>query len=412
MFDEIQFEKINRLPKYIFAEINDIKMQMRREGADIIDFSMGNPDAATPQPIIDKLCETANKPKTHGYSASKGIYKLRLAMSNWYKRKYGVDLDPDTEVVATMGSKEGYVHLVQAISNPGDVAIVPDPTYPIHSQAFILAGANVEKMEVTFDEETFEVDEDKFLADVNEALENSIPKPKFLVVNFPHNPSTATVTPEFYERLVALAKEKRFYIISDIAYADITFDGYKTPSIMQVEGAKDVAVESYTLSKSYNMAGWRVGFVVGNKKLISALQAIKSWLDYGMFTPIQVAATVALDEHGYVPDKEIIPRYRKRRDVMIESFTNAGWELKKPRASMFIWAKIPQVAIDLGMDSMDFSKRLLQEAGVAVSPGVGFGIYGKHYVRIALIENEKRIRQAARNIKRFLKTLEEGEQHG
>jgi len=407
MFDEIQFEKINRLPKYIFAEINDIKMKMRREGADIIDFSMGNPDASTPKPIIDKLCETARKPKTHGYSASKGIYKLRLAMSNWYKRKYNADLDPDTEVVATMGSKEGYVHLVQAITNPGDVAIVPDPTYPIHSQAFILAGANVEKMEVTFNEDTFEVDEDKFLADVQEALENSIPKPKFLVVNFPHNPSTATVTPEFYERLVALAKDKRFYIISDIAYADITFDGYKTPSIMQIEGAKDVAVESYTLSKSYNMAGWRVGFIVGNKKLIGALQAIKSWLDYGMFTPIQVAATVALDEHGYVPDEEIIPRYQKRRDVMIDSFSKAGWELKKPNASMFIWAKLPQVALDKGMKSMEFSKRLLQEADVAVSPGIGFGIHGDEYVRIALIENEKRIRQAARNIKRFLKNLKE-----
>ena len=412
MFNEIQFEKINRLPKYIFAEINDIKMKMRREGADIIDFSMGNPDAATPKPIIDKLCETARKPKTHGYSASKGIYKLRLAMSNWYKRKYGADLDPDTEVVATMGSKEGYVHLVQAITNPGDVAIVPDPTYPIHSQAFILAGANVEKMQVVFDEETFEVDEEKFLADVSEALENSIPKPKFLVVNFPHNPSTATVTPEFYEKLVALAKEKRFYIISDIAYADITFDGYKTPSIMQVEGAKDVAVESYTLSKSYNMAGWRVGFIVGNKKLIGALQAIKSWLDYGMFTPIQVAATVALDEHGYVPDEEIIPRYRKRRDVMIEAFGNVGWRLAKPSASMFIWGKLPKVALDQGMKSMEFSKRLLQEAGVAVSPGIGFGKHGDEYVRIALIENEKRIRQAARNIKRFLKTLEEEQQHG
>jgi len=412
MFDEIQFEKINRLPKYIFAEINDIKMKMRREGADIIDFSMGNPDAATPKPIIDKLCETARKPKTHGYSASKGIYKLRLAMSNWYKRKYNADLDPDTEVVATMGSKEGYVHLVQAITNPGDVAIVPDPTYPIHSQAFILAGANVEKMEVTFDEDTFEVDEDKFIEDVQEALDNSIPKPKFLVVNFPHNPSTATVTPEFYERLVALAKEKRFYIISDIAYADITFDGYKTPSIMQVEGAKDVAVESYTLSKSYNMAGWRVGFIVGNKKLIGALQSIKSWLDYGMFTPIQVAATVALDEHGYVPDEEIIPRYKRRRDVMIEAFTNAGWELKKPSASMFIWAKLPKIALDMEMGSMEFSKRLLQEADVAVSPGIGFGKHGDKYVRIALIENEKRIRQAARNIKRFLKTLEEEQKNG
>jgi alanine-synthesizing transaminase len=404
MFDEIQFEKINRLPKYIFAEINELKMNARRSGKDIIDFSMGNPDAPTPQPIIDKLCETAKKPKTHGYSASKGIYKLRLAMSKWYKRKYNVDLDPDTEIVATMGSKEGYVHLVQAISNPGDVAIVPDPTYPIHSQAFILAGANVEKMEVIFDEETFEVDEDRFLADVVSALDNSVPKAKFLVVNFPHNPTTATVTPEFYERLVALAKEKRFYIISDIAYADITFDGYHTPSIMSVEGAKDVAVESYTLSKSYNMAGWRVGFVVGNKKMIGALQSIKSWLDYGMFTPIQVAATVALDEHSEIPETQIIPLYKKRRDVMVEAFDNAGWPLAKQRASMFIWGKIPEVAREMG--SLEFTKQLLLKADVAVSPGIGFGKYGDDYVRIALIENEKRIRQAARNIRKFLRELE------
>jgi len=405
MFDEIQFEKINRLPKYIFAEINEIKMAARRAGEDIIDFSMGNPDARTPQPIIDKLCETAQRDKTHGYSASKGIYKLRLAMVNWYKRKYNVDLDVDTEVVATMGSKEGYVHLVQAISNPGDVAIVPDPTYPIHSQAFILAGANVEKMPLVFDEQTFEVDEERFFEDLNEALNNSLPKAKFLVLNFPHNPTTATVTPEFYERIVALAREKRFYIISDIAYADITFEGYKTPSILEVEGAKDVAVEAYTLSKSYNMAGWRVGFIVGNKKLIGALQSIKSWLDYGMFTPIQVAATVALDEHSYVPDEQIIPRYLKRRDVMLESFANAGWKMGKPNASMFIWGKIPEICQDMG--SLEFAKRLLREAGVAVSPGIGFGKYGDKYVRIALIENENRIRQAARNIKKFLKTVEE-----
>ncbi len=411
MFDEIQFEKINRLPKYIFAEINEIKMAARRAGEDIIDFSMGNPDARTPQPIIDKLCETVQRDKTHGYSASKGIYKLRLAMVNWYKRKYDVDLDVETEVVATMGSKEGYVHLVQAISNPGDVAIVPDPTYPIHSQAFILAGANVEKMELIFDEETFEVDEDRFIADLLEALDNSLPKAKFLVLNFPHNPTTATVTPAFYERIVAIAKEKRFYIISDIAYADIAFDGYRTPSILEVEGAKDVAVESYTLSKSYNMAGWRVGFVVGNKKLIGALQSIKSWLDYGMFTPIQVAATVALDEHGYVPDEQIIPRYLRRRDVMLEAFANAGWRMGKPNASMFIWGKIPEVCQEMG--SLEFSKRLLREAGVAVSPGIGFGKYGDGYVRIALIENENRIRQAARNIKKFLRTVEEGKkQHG
>ena len=409
MFDEIQFDKINRLPKYLFAEINELKMRLRREGEDIIDFSMGNPDAPTPQPIIDKLCETAQKPKTHGYSASKGIYKLRLAMSKWYKRKYGADLDPDTEIVATMGSKEGYVHLVQAISNPGDVAIVPDPTYPIHSQAFILAGANVEKMQLVFDEDTFEVDEDKFLADVEEHLDNSIPKAKFLVVNFPHNPSTATVTPQFYQRLVALAKEKRFYIISDIAYADITFDGYKTPSIMEVEGAKDVAVESYTLSKSYNMAGWRVGFIVGNKKLIGALQSIKSWLDYGMFTPIQVAATVALDEYYDIPDDEIIPRYKKRRNVLLDAFANAGWKMGKPNASMFIWAKIPEMAREMG--SLEFSKQLLLKAGVAVSPGIGFGKYGDEYVRIALIENEKRIRQAAKNVKKFLRELEEAKKN-
>jgi len=405
MFDEIQFEKINRLPKYLFAEINELKMDLRRKGNDIIDFSMGNPDADTPQPIIDKLCEVAQRSKTHGYSASKGIYKLRLAMSDWYKRKYNVTLDPDKEIVATMGSKEGYVHLVQAISNPGDVAIVPDPTYPIHSQAFILAGANVEKMHLIFDEESFEVDEERFLSDLKEALENSVPQAKFLVVNFPHNPTTATVTPAFYEKLVALAKEKRFYIISDIAYADITFDGYHTPSIMEVEGAKDVAVEAYTLSKSYNMAGWRVGFVVGNQKLIGALQAIKSWLDYGMFTPIQVAATVALNEHYTIPDKQIIPLYQRRRDVMVEAFNNAGWSLAKPNASMFIWGKIPEVARSMG--SLEFSKQLLIHAGVAVSPGIGFGKYGDEYVRIALIENEKRIRQAARNIKKFLKELEE-----
>ncbi len=404
MFDEIQFEKINRLPKYLFAEINDLKMQLRRDGKDIIDFSMGNPDAATPKPIVDKLCETAMKPKTHGYSASKGIYKLRLAMTNWYKRKYNVDLDPNTEVVATMGSKEGYVHLVQAITNPGDVAIVPDPTYPIHSQAFVLAGGSVEKMPLIFDEENFEVDEEQFFIDLKASLENNVPQAKFLVVNFPHNPTTATVTPQFYEKLVALAKEKRFYIISDIAYADITFDGYKTPSIMEVEGAKDVAVEAYTLSKSYNMAGWRVGFIVGNKKLISALQSIKSWLDYGMFTPIQVAATVALDEHHYIPDEQIIPRYQKRRDVMLEAFANAGWKMGKPNASMFIWGKIPQRCRAMG--SMKFAKRLLVEAGVAVSPGIGFGKYGDEYVRIALIENENRIRQAARNIKKFLKNVE------
>jgi len=405
MFDEIQFEKINRLPKYVFAVVNELKMAERRAGADVIDFSMGNPDGPAFEPIIDKLVETAKKPHTHGYSASKGIYKLRLAICNWYKRKYGVELDPESEAVATMGSKEGYVHLVQAITNPGDVAIVPDPTYPIHSYAFVLAGGNVQKMQLTFDEESFEVDEEKFIFDLKKALKNSVPKPRYLILNFPHNPTTATVTKKFYEEMVKIAKEERFYIISDIAYADITFEGYKTPSILEVEGAKEVAVESFTLSKSYNMAGWRVGFVVGNPKLVGALQKIKSWLDYGMFTPIQVSATVALDEYEHLVDEIVIPKYKKRRDVLIDAFSKAGWSVGKPRASMFIWAKIPKIARDMG--SLEFSKELLLKAHVAVSPGIGFGEYGDEYVRIALIENEKRIRQAAKNIKKYLNDLKE-----
>jgi len=400
MFDEIQFDKINRLPKYVFAVVNDLKMAERRAGADVIDFSMGNPDGPAFDPVIDKLVETARKPHTHGYSASRGIYKLRLAITNWYLRKYDVLLDPETEAVATMGSKEGYVHLVQAITNPGDVAIVPDPTYPIHSYAFVLAGGNVEKMKLTFDEENFRVDEERFFADLEHALKNSVPKPKYLVVNFPHNPTTATVSLEFYEKLVEIARRERFYIISDIAYADITFDGYRTPSILQVEGAKDVAVESFTLSKSYNMAGWRVGFIVGNPKMVGALQKIKSWLDYGMFTPIQVAATVALDEYEHLVEERIVPKYRRRRDVLVEAFRNAGWNVGKPSASMFVWAKIPESV--RGMGSLEFSKELLLKAHVAVSPGIGFGEYGDEYVRIALIENEKRIRQAAKNIKRYL----------
>lgn len=402
MFPEIEFERMKRLPNYVFAEVNNIKMEARRAGEDIIDFSMGNPDGPAPQHIIDKLKETADKPKNHGYSASAGIYKLRLAICNWYKRKYGVDyLDPNKHACATMGSKEGYVHLVQSIVNVGDTAIVPDPTYPIHSYAFMLAGASIHKFELSFDD-NYKVDEELFFKRLQMSLDESIPKVKYVLVNFPHNPSCATVTPEFYQRLVDLAKKERFYIISDIAYADITFDGYKTPSIFQAEGALDVAVESFTLSKSYNMAGWRVGFMVGNEKLIGALKRIKSWLDYGMFTPIQVAATVALDGPQECV-QEHIEKYKKRRDVMLEAFADAGWEMNTPHASMFIWAKIPEKAKHLG--SMEFSKQLLTEAKVAVSPGIGFGHYGDQYVRIALIENEKRIRQAAKNIKKYLSSL-------
>lgn len=399
MFDAIRFNTIERLPDYVFAEVNAIKMAARRAGEDIIDFSMGNPDGKTPQHIIDKLCESANKDKTSGYSTSMGIYKLRLAICNWYKRKYNVNLDPENEVVATMGSKEGFVNLARAIINPGDVAIAPTPAYPIHTQAFIIAGGNVAKMPLTYNEK-FELDENQFFENLHKTLNESIPRPKYVVVNFPHNPTTVTCEKSFYERLIATAKKERFYIISDIAYADLTYDDYKTPSILEIEGAKDVAVETYTLSKSYNMAGWRVGFVVGNKRLVSALKKIKSWFDYGMYTPIQVAATIALDGDQTCVD-EIRATYDKRMHILLEAFENAGWKLQKPRASMFVWAKLPESKRHL--KSLEFSKQLLQRASVAVSPGVGFGEAGDEYVRIALIENENRIRQAARNIKKYLK---------
>lgn len=401
MFDEIRFNRIERLPNYVFAEVNEIKMAARRNGEDIIDFSMGNPSGRTPDHIVQKLCQSALKDKTHGYSVSQGIYKLRVACANWYKRTYNVDLDPQTEIVATMGSKEGFVHLVTAIINPGDVAVVPDPAYPIHTQAFIIAGGNVVKMPLVYTDD-LKLDEDKFFQDLQTTFDESIPKPKYVVVNFPHNPTTVTVEKSFFEKLVAMAKRERFYIISDIAYAELSFDGYKSPSIFEVEGAKDVAVEAYTLSKTYNMAGWRVGFICGNKKLVAALKKIKSWLDYGMFTPIQVAATIAIDGPQECVN-EIRKQYVKRRDVLLDAFDSAGWSMQKPRSTMFVWAKIPQ---HLNLKSMAFSKELITKAGVAVSPGIGFGVAGDNYVRIALIENENRIRQAARNVKKYLKERE------
>ncbi|MDR1452165.1 MAG: LL-diaminopimelate aminotransferase [Helicobacteraceae bacterium] len=399
MFDEIEFDKIKRLPKYVFAAVGELKMEQRRAGADVIDLSMGNPDGPAPRHIIDKLIESAQKPKVHGYSASKGIYKLRLAAADWYKRKYDAELDPNAEVVASMGSKEGYAHLVQAITNIGDTAIIPDPCYPIHSQAFILAGGNVARFPMKLNDD-FSLDEEAFIDDVKKCLVETSPRPKYLAVNFPNNPTTAIVTPRFYEKIVALAREERFYILSDIAYAELAFDGYQTPSIMSVAGAKDVAIESYTLSKSYNMAGWRVGFIVGNQKLVGALAKIKSWLDYGMFTPIQVAATIALNGDQACVE-EIRENYVGRRDALIKSFAAAGWKIPSPKASMFVWARIPEPLRPLG--SLEFAKRLLISANVAVSPGVGFGPAGDEYVRIAMIENENRIRQAAKNIKRFFR---------
>lgn len=405
MFDEMKFGRVELLPKYVFAEVNELKMAQRRAGNDVIDFSMGNPDGDTPNHIREKLVESAKKTRTHGYSSSKGIPKLLDAIAGWYKRRYDVDLDPQTQCVATMGSKEGYAHLAYAITNPGDVTVVPDPTYPIHNYAFILAGGEVKNFGIVFDED-FQIDEDKFFTDLQEIFDTAPEgkRPKHVLVNFPHNPSTATVTPEFYVRLVNMAKKERFYVISDIAYGDITFDGYKTPSILAAPGALDVAVESFTLSKSYNMAGWRVGFFVGNTRLIGALQKIKSWLDYGMFTPIQVAATVALNgDQKCVQD--ITDKYDHRQDVLLEAFANSGWKIRRNKASMFVWAKLPKCVEHLG--SLEFSKKLLVEAGVAVAPGIGFGPTGENYVRIALIENDKRIRQAARNIKKFLKQYDE-----
>ncbi len=405
MFDEIKFNRVDNLPKYVFAEINDIKVKLKKEGREVIDFSMGNPDGDTPEHIVDALVKSARTSGTHGYSPSQGIPEVLDAIAAWYKRRYGVTLDTKTQTIATIGSKDGYSHMAYAITNPGDVAVVPTPTYPIHAYSFILAGGVVEDLKLVFDEH-YNIDEDKFFEDLENIFKFAHVKPKYVLVNFPHNPTSATVTSDFYVRLVAMAKRERFYIISDIAYGDISFGGYKTPSILEVEGALDVAVESFTLSKSYNMAGWRIGFFVGNAKLIGALTKLKSWLDYGMFTPIQVAAATALN--GSVDCvNEITQKYNHRQDKFIEEFGKIGWDIKRNKASMFIWTKIPQCVQHLG--SLEFSKKLLSEAGVAMSPGVGFGHDGEGWVRIALIENDERIAKAALKVQKFLKQYEDGD---
>lgn len=393
MFDEIRFNTIERLPDYVFTEVNTIKMAARRSGDDIIDFSMGNPEGRTPQHMVDKLCESAQKDKTHGYLVGAGICKI----CSWHKRKYDAYLDPETEAVAVIGSKEGFVHLVQAVINPGDIAVVPYPEYPTHTQAFLFAGGKVAKMPLKYNEK-LELDENKFFEDLQNTLHSSFPKPKYVVVNFPHNPTTVTVQKSFYERLIALSKQESFYIISNIAYADLTFEGYKT-----LDGAKDVAVECYMLSKSYNMASCRIGFMCENKRLCATLKKIKSWPDYGMFTPIQVATNIALDGEQNCVD-EICKIYEKRRDVMIEAFENASWKMNKPNSSMFIWAKIPPQVDNIG--SLEFSKQLLAKAKVAVSPGIEFDEGDDGYVHLTLIENENRIRQATRNAKKYLKEFQ------
>ena len=383
--------RINQLPPYVFDEIQSLKASARKRGEDIIDFGMGNPDQPTPDKIVDKLREAALDGSTHRYSQSKGIPRLRKSICDWYQRKYQVELDPETEAVVTMGSKEGLGHLALATLDKGDAVLVPNPSYPIHPYGFVIAGADIRHVPIGED-----ID---FFSELESAMKNSFPKPKMLVLNFPGNPSTECVEIEFFEKIVAFAKEHEIWVIQDLAYADICFDGYQAPSILQVKGAKDVAVEFYTLSKSYNMPGWRVGFCCGNKELLAALSRIKSYFDYGLFTPIQVAAIKALDQGDHHVDY-IRKMYQSRRDVLVKGLNDAGWRVESPKATMFVWAKIPASHIHLG--SLEFSKKLLSEAKVAVSPGIGFGSYGEGYVRFSLIENEHRSRQALRNIKKFL----------
>lgn len=386
------FPRIERLPPYVFNIVNELKAQARQRGEDVVDFGMGNPDQPTPPHIVEKLIEAARRGDTHRYSVSKGIPRLRRAICTWYKRKYDVDLNPDSEAIVTIGSKEGLAHLALATVGPGDAVLVPNPTYPIHPYGFVIAGADIRHVPM--------LPELDFFEELETAIRNCWPRPKFLVLNFPSNPTTACVDLEFFERVVRIARENEIWVIHDLAYAEIAFDGYKAPSILQVAGAKDIAVEAYTLSKSYNMPGWRVGFMCGNPTLIGALARIKSYLDYGTFTPIQVAAIAAL-EGPQDCVREIAAMYQSRRDVLCEGLNAAGWAVEKPKATMFVWARIPEPYRALG--SLEFSKRLLTEAHVAVSPGIGFGEYGDEYVRFGLIENEHRTRQAVRSIRRMLR---------
>ncbi|MEQ8822996.1 MAG: LL-diaminopimelate aminotransferase [Filomicrobium sp.] len=391
-----EFHSIKRLPPYVFAEVNRLKADARAAGADIIDLGMGNPDLPTPQHIIDKLCETVTKPRAHRYSASKGIPGLRRAQAAYYERRFGVSLNPDTEVIATLGSKEGFANMAQAITAPGDVILVPNPTYPIHEFGFIISGAAIRHLPAGNGED--------FLRALERAWSHSVPKPRAVVLNFPSNPTAMVCDLDFYKEVVALAKKLDLIILSDVAYAEIYFENNPPPSILQVPGAIDISVEFTSLSKTYSMPGWRMGFAVGNERLIGALARVKSYLDYGAFTPIQVAAAAALNGPDDCID-DVRGVYKARRDCLVESFARAGWDVPPPPATMFCWAPIPAPFQKLG--SVEFSKHLIEKADVAVSPGLGFGEYGEGYVRIALVENEQRIRQAARNLKRFFAQADE-----
>ncbi len=387
-----EFPRIKRLPPYVFNITAEFKMAARRRGEDIIDLSMGNPDGATPKHIVDKLVEAATRNDTHGYSVSKGIPRLRKAICDWYKRRYDVEFDPNSEAIVTIGSKEGLAHLMLATLERGDTVLVPNPSYPIHIYGAIIADADIRSIRMTPG-----VD---FFAEMEQAIREMFPKPKMLVIGFPSNPTAQCVELDFFERVVAMAKEHNILVVHDLAYADITFDGWKAPSIMQVPGARDVAVEFFTLSKSYNMAGWRIGFMVGNKDMVNALARIKSYHDYGTFTPIQVASIIALEGPQECVE-EIRLTYQKRRDVMVRGLHDLGWMVENPKASMYVWARIPPQYAEMG--SLEFAKKLLTDAKVAVSPGVGFGEYGDDHVRIALIENEHRLRQALRGVREMFR---------
>ena len=387
------FPRIKRLPPYIFSITDDLKREARANGEDIIDFGMGNPDQPTPEHIVKKLVETVQRTDTHRYSQSKGIPRLRKAICDWYKKKFDVDLDPNSEAIVTLGSKEGIAHLAMAILGPGDAVLVPNPSYPVHPYGFVIADADVRHVPL--------IKDSNFFNELELAVNNSWPKPKVMVVNFPGNPTTECVDLSFFEKLIAFAKEHKIWVVQDLAYADLVFDGYEVPSILQVPGAKDIAVEFYTMSKSYNMPGWRVGFCVGNRDLVGALARIKSYLDYGTFTPIQVAAIAALEEDQSCVE-EIRNTYLLRRNVLCDGLNSIGWPVTRPRATMFLWAQIPEQYRHLG--SLEFSKLLLQEAKVAVSPGIGFGQYGDDHVRFALIENEHRTRQAIRGLRKMFRS--------
>jgi alanine-synthesizing transaminase len=383
-----EFSRIKRLPPYVFNITNELKMAARRRGDDVIDLSMGNPDGATPKHIVDKLLEASQRIDTHGYSVSKGIPRLRKAICEWYRRRYAVELDPDSEAIVTIGSKEGLAHLMLACLERGDTVLVPNPSYPIHIYGAIIAGADIRSVRMTPG-----VD---FFAELERAIRELMPKPKMLVIGFPSNPTAKCVELDFFERVIAIARQHDILVVHDLAYADIVFDSYKAPSIMQVPGARDVAVEFFTMSKSYNMAGWRIGFMVGNKDLVHALGRMKSYHDYGSFTPIQVASIVAL-EGPQDCVSQIRNTYQKRRDVMVKGLHDIGWMVESPKASMYVWAKIPDFYAPLG--SLEFTKRLIDGAKIAVAPGIGFGDYGDDHVRIALIENEHRLRQALRGVR-------------